>query len=160
MLTDLLLTDKERFYRIAFSYVHNKDDALDIIQDSIHKALKTVHKLNNTEGLRSWFIRIVINTSLDLLRKQKREMIVDDDTLEFVSPNSNDHYENLDLVRVLDSLSPKYRMIIILKFFEDLTIREIAEILNENENTIKTRLYNGLKALRVQIKDKSCLEAN
>ncbi len=157
LLTDLILNEKENFYRIAFSYVRNKEDALDIIQDSIHKSLKKVHTLKNIDGLRSWFIRIIINTSLDFLRKKKREIIVEDDTLEFLSPHTNDNYENFDLATLLEKLSPKYRIIIILKFFEDLTIREIAEILNENENTIKSRLYKGLEALRIKIKDKTYL---
>lgn len=154
LLTDLIIAEKEKFYRLAFSYVKNKEDALDIIQESIHKALKSVYSLERPEGLKSWFYRIVVNTSLDLLRKQKREISVDEETLEFVSPNSNDTYENVDLTRGLDQLPPKYRVIIILKFFEDLTLREISEILHENENTIKTRLYRALKMLRIQIEDK------
>lgn len=153
LLTDLIIAEKEKFYRLAFTYVKNKEDALDIVQESIHKALKSVHNLERPEGLKSWFYRIVVNTSLDLLRKQKREISVDEETLEFVSPNSNDTYENIDLTRGLDQLPPKYRVIIILKFFEDLTLREISEILHENENTIKTRLYRALKILRIQIED-------
>lgn len=151
MLTNLILEDKGKFYRIAFTYVKNKEDALDIVQESIHKALKTVHTVDQPERVKSWFYRIIVNTSLDLLRKQKREIIVDEDTLEFVSPISNDAYENVDLARILDELPPKYRIIIILKFFEDLTIREISEVLHENENTVKTRLYKALKMLRIQI---------
>lgn len=153
LLTNLILEEKETCYRLAFSYVKNEEDALDIIQESIHKALKKIHTLENIEGLKSWFFRIVVNTSLDLLRKQKKEMIVDDEFFDYISPKSNDAYENIELASFLNELPPKYRIIIILKYFEDLTLREIAEILNENENTIKTRLYTGLKMLRIKIKD-------
>lgn len=153
MLTDLIITNKESLYRLAYSYVKNKEDALDIVQDSIHKALKTVHTLEDTEKLKSWFIRIVINTSLDILRKNKREVLVDEDILEFVSPKMIDQYENIDLIRLLEKLTPEYRIIIILKYFEDLTLREIAEILKENENTVKTRLYKGLKMLKLEVKN-------
>lgn len=153
ILTELIVAEKEKFYRIAFTYMKNKEDALDIVQESIHKALKTVHTLEHPDGIKSWFYRIVVNTSLDMLRKQKREIIVDDGTLESVGPKSNDCYENVDLARSLDELPPKYRIIIILKFFEDLTLREISEILHENENTVKTRLYKALQILRIQITD-------
>lgn len=153
LLTNLILEEKETCYRLAFSYVKNEEDALDIIQESIHKALKKIHTLENIESLKSWFFRIIVNTSLDLLRKQKKEIIVDDNFLDYISPKSNDTYENIDLASFLNELPPKYRIIIILKYFEDLTLREIAETLNENENTIKTRLYTGLKMLRIKIKD-------
>ncbi|WP_338750322.1 sigma-70 family RNA polymerase sigma factor [Bacillus sp. FJAT-52991] len=151
LLTELILKNKESFYRVAFSYVKNKEDALDIIQESIYKALSTVHTLEDPKGLKSWFIRIVINTSIDLLRKKKKEFIADDSTLEVISPVSSDRYKDFDLANSLADLDPKYRIVIILKFFEDLKLRDIAEVLNENENTIKTRLYKGLKMLRLQM---------
>lgn len=150
LLTDFILENKDNFYRLAFSYVKNKEDSLDVIQESIYKALRTIHSLNNIQGLKSWFYRIVVNTSIDLLRKQKKEVYAGDDKLEFFSPKSNDSYENVDLLKLLDELSPKYRIVIILKYFEDMTISEIAEVLQENENTVKTHLYKGLKLLRFQ----------
>jgi len=153
LLTEFVLENKEKFYRLAYSYVKNEEDALDIIQESIHKALKGIHTLENSQALKSWFFRIVVNTSLDLLRKKKKEMVVDDYTIEFFSPKKNDTYENVDLTRFLNELPEKYRIVIILKFFEDLKIREIAEVLNEKENTIKTRLYKGLKMLRIEMND-------
>src|SRR5690606_11389160 len=137
--------------RVAFSYVKNQEDALDIIQESIHKALKSIHTLNNRKALRSWFMRIVINTSLDFLRKKRREVIVDDQALEYYSPIFRDKYTDFDLTALLENLAPKYRIIIILRFFEDLSIRDIAEILNENENTVKSRLYKGLKILKINM---------
>ncbi|MEH7503579.1 RNA polymerase sigma factor [Neobacillus drentensis] len=153
LLTEFVLENKENFYRLAYSYVKNEEDALDIIQESIHKALKGIHTLENSQALKSWFFRIVVNTSLDLLRKKKKEMVVDEDTIEFYSPKRNDTYENVDLTRLLNELPTNYRIVIILKFFEDLKIREIAEVLNEKENTIKTRLYKGLKMLRIEMND-------
>jgi len=59
------------------------------------------------------------------------------------------------LKAALDNLSLNYRTIIILRYFEDLKLREIAEILNENINTVKTRLYTGLKKLRIQMNDEN-----
>ena len=64
-----------------------------------------------------------------------------------------DHYEDLDLKRALDELPPKDKAVIELKYFEDLTFEEIAEILEENINTIKSRLYRGLKKLRLELTD-------
>lgn len=152
--------NKENFYRLAYSYVKNKEDALDIVQDSIQKALNSFSKLQDLNNLKSWFYKIVVNTSLDFIRKHKRVNVVDTDSLEYISAGKEDEYENLDLERAMKHLPPEYQSIIILRFFEDLKITEVAEVLNENTNTIKTRLYKALKLLRIEMKDKYLEGAN
>lgn len=62
-----------------------------------------------------------------------------------------DEYENFDLQRALNNLPDNCRTLIILRYFEDLKIEEIAEILNENINTVKTRLYKSLEMLRIKM---------
>ena len=64
-----------------------------------------------------------------------------------------DKYEDIDLQRALDQLPEKYRTIIVLRYFEDMKIGDIAQILDENENTIKTRLYNALAKLKISISE-------
>ncbi|WP_425452786.1 RNA polymerase sigma factor [Ammoniphilus oxalaticus] len=157
-LVNFIREHKDNVYRLAFSYVKNKEDALDITQDSIQKALINIHTLKTINALKSWFYRIVINTSLDFLRKQQRVQVMDDQLLEFHSPQTEDQYTNLDLERALDDLPHAYRTIIILRYFEDLKIDEIAETLDENINTIKTRLYRGLQELRVTMSDEDLME--
>lgn len=156
-LIQLITENKENFYRLAFSYVKNKDDALDVVQESIQKALLTIDSLNQQQKLKSWFYRIVVNKSLDFIRKHRRVNVMDDATLEFFSNGNHDIYQDIDLERCLDTLPEKYRTVIVLRYFEDLKIEEIAEILKENQNTIKTRLYRGLSMLRIQM---NMVEAN
>ncbi|WP_438351959.1 RNA polymerase sigma factor [Paenibacillus sp. FA6] len=154
------ITDhKENVYRLAFSYVKNKENALDIVQDSICKAITSIDSLDNPEVVKSWFYRIVVNTSLDFLRRQKRIQFVDDDMLDAYSPGKVDVYQDIDLERTLDDLPLKYRSIIVLRYFEDLKINEVAEVLNENVNTIKTRLYQALQLLKIQMNDETSKEA-
>ncbi|GAA0438903.1 MAG: RNA polymerase sigma factor [Bacillota bacterium] len=147
-LISLILEKKEDFYRLAYSYVKNSEDALDIVQESIEKAIKAHHSIQDNQSVKSWFYRIVVNTSLDFLRKHKRTSFVDENTLDYYSSGKNDTYQNIDLERSLEELPVKYRTVIILKYFEDLKIHEVAEILNENNNTIKTRLYRALEMLK------------
>ena len=153
VLIEFIRGNKESFYRLAYSYVKNKEDALDIVQDSIHKAMISFDTLQDERTLKSWFYRIVVNTSLDFLRKHKRVSIVDSDTMEYINPGKEDIYENLDLERAIEQLPPEYRSIIILRYFEDLKIDEVAAVLEENSNTIKTRLYKALKLLRIEMQD-------
>lgn len=154
LLIQCITENQERAYRLAYSYVRNKEDALDIVQDAIHKAFISIENLKNTGSLKSWFFRIIVTTSLDFIRKQKKVQIMDEEKLEVVLPSSQDHYTDLDLARSLNELPDKYRILIILRFFEDMKIEEIAEVLNENINTVKTRLYQGLQKLRVDMSEK------
>ena len=158
LFTEFIRENKENFYRLAFSYVKNQEDALDIVQDSIHKAMISFHTLKEEKMLKSWFYRIVVNTSLDFLRKHKRVSILDAETLEYMSEGREDDYDNLDLERAIAQLSPDYRSIIILRYFEDLKIEEVAAVLGENTNTIKTRLYKALKLLRIEMQDDHLVE--
>ncbi|AMX00226.1 RNA polymerase sigma factor [Rummeliibacillus stabekisii] len=150
-LVEWIRQNKKQLYWLAYSYVKNEQDALDVVQDSIQKAMQNYQQLLNKEKLKSWFYRIVINTSLDFLKKFRRVQVTDDDTLLYLSSSTEDQYENLDLAGALERLPTKYREIVILRYFEDLKIEEVAYILNENSNTIKTRLYKALKILRIDM---------
>ena len=66
-----LIADYQKLYRLAYSYVHNENDALDIVQESAYKAVKNSHTLKNLQYAGTWIYRIVINESISFLRKQK-----------------------------------------------------------------------------------------
>lgn len=142
---------KENYYRLAYSYAKNADDALDIVQESVYKAFSSMASLRNHDHIKTWFYRIVVNTSLDFLRKQRKSIAVGEDVLASFDFGTVDDYENFDLQEALDNLPDKYRTIVILRYFEDLKIDEIAEILSENTNTVKTRLYKSLEKLRIKL---------
>lgn len=152
-IADYIISNKEKYYRVAYSYVKNTDDALDIMQESIYKAVAHVDSLQDISYINTWFYRIIVNTSIDFIRKQKKVIPVDNEVLASFTSEINDEYENFDLQRAMDNLPEKYRVVVVLRYFEDLKIEEIAEILNENANTIKTRLYKSLKLLRVKMDD-------
>jgi RNA polymerase sigma-70 factor (ECF subfamily) len=151
ILENYILQNKESHYRIAYSYVKNKDDALDIVQESILKALNSVDSLANAEHIKTWFYRILVNTSLDVLRKKGKLSYVEDIVLDLNFEAKEDIYENFDLQNAMDNLPHNYRLIISLRYFEDLKLEEISAILGENLNTVKTRLYAGLKRLRIEM---------
>lgn len=145
-----LIENREYYYRLAYSYVKNEADSLDIIQESIIKALTSIESLKEIEKVKSWFYKIVIRTSIDYIRKNKKytEMI---EISQIISNGKNDEYKDLDLYKALDELDETYKTIIILRYFEDLKINDIADILDENPNTVKTKLYKGLKKLKIDI---------
>ena len=152
-IADHVISNKEGYYRLAYSYVRNADDALDIVQESIFKALSSISSLKEPRYIKTWFYTIVVNTSLDLLRKRKKLVVIEEETLCSLDFGDVDHYQDIDLQAALAALPDNHRSIVILKYFEDLTLEEIAEILNENVNTVKTRLYKSLKVLRIKIEE-------
>lgn len=157
LFVPFIRANKERFYYLAYSYTKNEQDALDVVQDSIQKALLSLSTLRDEKQLKSWFYKIVVCTSIDFLRKHNRELVVDDEKLAIITPQKVDTYNNVDLTNALNNLSRTYREVIILRYFEDLKIEDVAHILEININTAKSRLYKALKLLRIQLQDEEGL---
>lgn len=144
--------NQEKLYRFAFSYLKNREGALDAVHDAIVKALQKRHTLIHAEYFETWFYKILINECLGQLRKNKRVLY-----LEEISDYSDgeagalDSNEYIDLYEALDRLPPKLKTIVILRFFEERKLEEIAEITEVNLSTVKSRLYKALKLLRVDM---------
>lgn len=154
LVENYIIEHQNAHYRLAFSYVKNKEAALDIIQESIMKALRSIDSLEHIQYLKTWFYRILINTSIDYIHKNKRMVAVEDEVLDYHLPVNELNAPDIDLYEAIDLLQPMYKTIIILRFFEDMKIEDIATALEENPNTIKTRLYAALRKLRSNMEEK------
>ncbi|MBL4931381.1 sigma-70 family RNA polymerase sigma factor [Clostridium paridis] len=142
---------KEDLYRTAYAFVKNKDDALDILQETVYKAYISIGKLRKPQYFNTWLTRILINNCKDFIRSKEKVIYLED------SKNCNEDStrinvdEKLDLLYAIDKLEEKHRMVIILKYFQDLTINQIAETLGYPIGTVKTYLNKGLSQLRIYI---------
>ena len=142
-----LINGYERFYRLAFSYVKNEADAMDIVQESAYKAIQKCDGLKSEEYVMTWLYRIVVNEALQFIRKQKRET-----TTEAIPEESAlDQYADIDLEAAIEKLEPRDQAIIRLRFFEDMTISDIAAILQYSQSTVKSRLYRAMDKMKVQL---------
>lgn len=150
VVTTFILENRAPIYRLAYSYVYSKEDAQDVVQDSICKALASIRSLKNQALVRAWFYRILVNTAIDFIRRSKRHMYSEADTLES-EVSGNDSYQDFDLGAAVNRLSTENKTIIVLRFYEGLGLSEIADILNENLSTVKTRLYSSLRKLRIEL---------
>lgn len=149
LIENVLLENYNKYYRLAYSYVHNEADAGDIVQNGAYKAILHSEKLKEEEYAATWIYRIMLNEIFTFLKKEKPLSLE-----EFVMEQGReDSYENVDLRRALDALAQEDKAVIELKYFEDMKLTEIAEILDENVNTIKSRLYRGLKKMRLELSD-------
>ena len=142
-----ILDNYEAMYRLAYSYVRNEEDALDIVQESVYKAIKNAGKVQQEAYIRTWLWRIVMNTAVDLIRSRKNETGLE----EAGETGKEDTYQDFDTLEALKILEPREKAVIVLRFFEDQKLEDIARTLQENTNTVKTILYRSLKKLRVEL---------
>lgn len=148
-LIEYILTNKEKYYRIAYCYVKNEEDALDVVQDAIVKAFKYQSSLRETAYINTWFCKIVINTAKSHLQKQNRYINIDENQLESYEKPSYDHYKDFELEEALDHLSYMEKSIIMLRYFEEMDLKQVSTVMDQNLSTVKSTLYRALKKLRV-----------
>jgi RNA polymerase sigma-70 factor (ECF subfamily) len=153
--SDVIIGQYQKFYRLAFAYVKNEHDAMDVVQEAFLRALRSKPVLRDSQYIITWFYRIVINTALTYMKKHGRSLPAEDRELEVFSGGDTSEMESLEralsLRQAIDKLPPKYKNIVLLRFAGDLKTAEIAKVLRLNVNTVKTRLYKALKMLRVDL---------
>ena len=149
-LTAYLVEDQARFYRLAYSYLHNREEALDAVQTAVCKALEKQDGLRDAGAIRTWFTRILVNACMDQLRQRKRVTLVPPEALDTGS-YEDPLPEDGSLARRVDALPPEVATIVKLRFYEDLSLKEISDVTGVSLSTVKTRLYTGLKKLRVSL---------
>lgn len=148
-IQQVLLEHYDRYYRLAYSYVGNQADALDVVQESAYKAIRDSGKVVNENYISTWIYRIVVNTAIDMLRKRKKEGM--NSQIEDYEMPVEDSYSDPDLAAALSRLKEEEKTVVALRYFEELTLEEIAEVMREPLSTIKSRLYRALKRLRADL---------
>lgn len=136
-------------YRLAFTYMKNKEDAEDVVYDSVLKAMKSLRSLKRDEGMKSWFFKIVANTALSALKSSKRTVVTDfSESSGYSSEVYEEDFSDIELSDILNRLSEDDRGIVVLKICEEMTFREIAAVLSLSENTVKTKFYRAVRSLK------------
>lgn len=155
ILVRFIVENQNHFYRIAYSYLRNKEDALDAVQNTACKALENYQKIRTDTALKMWVYRILVNESMQLIRDKKKVVLFDntedkmsDRVYEDKSSLFSDNF--FEQIKLLDDETQK---IFILRYFEEMSLKEIAEILEMNLNTVKSKIYRGLSKLRIELKE-------
>lgn len=142
------------FYRLAYQYVGDRDLAMDLVQDAVVKALQHWESLREPEAVRSWFYRILVRECLSFLRSSSRRVIYLAEPPEQIQSSCESALEDREAVRqALEGLPPKIKTVVLLRFYEEMQLSEIAEITGTNLSTVKSRLYKGLKKLRESLQE-------
>ena len=152
-LTAYIIENQNKFYRLAFSYMHNQEDALDVVQNAVCRALEHSGELRNADAMKTWFYRILVNESLLFLRKNKR-FVLDEDGADREIVYEEPGFEIQDsLYKQISRLDEDVQSIIKLHYYEEMTLREISQVMEMNLNTVKAKMYRGLKALKVVMQE-------
>ena len=157
--TQLYNLTSERAYFVALRFVKSETDAQDILQESYIKALTKIKELDKPESFQSWFNQIVANKSKDFLKKKNPMLfeaeehevfeVIPDDNLDF-SPEENLDKNELQqtVMEVLDELSEEKRACVVMMYYNEMSVSQIAESLEIPEGTVKTRLFSARKDLK------------
>ncbi len=154
LLETYMVEHREDFYRLAYTYVRDPDAALDVVQNAIVQALTHADTLRRPAYLKTWFYRILINESLSYLRRWGRR---DQQTLsletvaEQLAGEEADAADRLDVTAAVDRLRPPWRTVVVLRFYEDMPLEEIARVVGAPLSTVKTRLYKALDQLEREL---------
>ncbi|WP_339881626.1 RNA polymerase sigma factor [Polaribacter vadi] len=146
-------------FLIAYRYVKDQFIAEDVMQDAFIKAFKNIDNYKNEVAFGAWLKRIVINQSIDQLKKKKLDLVAINE--EITTSREDDHWQveceiSVDeIVEKIKLLKEKYRLVLSLYLLEGYDHQEIAQVLNITENTSRTNLLRGKKLLREQLKDTS-----
>lgn len=169
-VTAYIIENQDKFYRLAYSYVRNQEDALDIVQNAIIKALENYSTLKNRNALRTWFYRILVNESITYIRRHGKEVqygetgqLVEEVQVKAYQAGNGTAFfgegmEAEGLYREMNGLPLDLQNIIKLHYFEELKLTEVAEVLEMNVNSVKAKLYRGLKKMKIHMEENSIWE--
>ena len=152
-LIQYILENQDRFYRVAYSYTRHQEDALDAVQSAVCKALEAHENIKNADAIRTWFYKILINECLTVLKKRGKVVLTADTVAQEETYYEKGYEQGGDIEQELEKLEMDIQVIIKLRFFEEMSLKEISGITGLNLNTVKTKLYRGLKLLKENIQE-------
>ena len=146
-------------FLVSYRYVKDKCVAEDVMQDAFIKAFKNIDTYKNEVAFGAWLKRIVINQSIDQLKKNRLELVAINDE---ITANTEDDNWQIDcnisvdeIVAKINELKEKYRLVLTLYLLEGYDHQEISQVLNITENTSRTHLLRGKRLLKEQLKNTS-----
>ena len=141
----VLRQHSDMVYKIALSQTKNRADAEDVFQEVFLRLVKHQKKIQSEEHLKAWLIRVALNCCKKHFTRSKREAALPLD-IPRAAPRENGVYQ-----AVLE-LPHKYRAVIHLFYYEGFSVKEIGELPNSKESTVKSRLFRGRAMLRERLR--------
>jgi RNA polymerase sigma-70 factor (ECF subfamily) len=151
VLEDLLERYGREIQGVAYLILRDRAAAEDVVVDTLLTALERGDQLRDPGALRPWLLRIATNRALGVRRSSAR--VVQLHVVPDRPSRRPDEDERLTLLGCIDGLAPRMRAAVVLRYYADLPVREVAEALGTSENTVKTQLREALEHLRRALAD-------
>ena len=135
-------------YAVAYSILRNDHDAADAIGESILRAYSTLDSLKNEKAFKPWLLKIIHNTCLEIIRKQKITLDIDEQYDLADEKASEDHSTRLALRQAVESLKQPYRTVVVLYYYENMSIKEISLISGDSVQAVKKQLSRAREMLK------------
>lgn len=156
-LLQLIMAEKDAYYRLAYSYMRNEADAMDVLEDMIVKLYEKIRQLKKEESFYSWSKKILVNQCKMALKKNNKLIPLEDHLEENKGQKHNvagmSEYrqveEQMHLQELMNHLNDYQREAIRLKYYHDLDYGTIAAMTRVSQGTVKSRIFQGLKKMRV-----------
>lgn len=153
-----------RIYALAWRSVHDRDEALDIVQEAFVKAHQTLHRFGDRKPHYAWLHRVVVNICIDRRRRRQRWTNVEPSVADVFWPagSGGEDPERIAgrqelqeaILQALQELSPSHRMVITLREFGGISYTEIADVMACRRGTVMSRLFHARRKLRAILEDK------
>ena len=137
-------------YRVALNGCKNKYDADDVVQNTFIKLLKCKKQFEDDEHVRNWLLRVAVNECNSIWNSSWRKKVVSLEESREEEPAFSTS-EKSELYDVVMKLSPKYRQVVYLYYYEEFSVKEVAEVLRISETAVQTRLQRARQKLKIQL---------
>lgn len=142
-------TYKKQFYIVAYAILKNEAEAEDAVCNAILKAYEHLDQLRNPHKFKAWFMTIIRNEALMIRRK--RLFLPGDENVEKLLKPVQDHYD--ELWDIVQTLKEEYRIVIVLFYYNNSSMKEISQILDIPMGTVKSRLNRGREMLKTALEN-------
>ncbi len=139
---------RDSMFALAFTIVRNEQDAADVVGEAVVRAYCNLHQLKNRHSFKSWILAIVHNTALEMLRKRCVTVDIDEQWDLAEAPEKTDISTKLVLREAVEKLNPPYSTVVILYYYEEMSILEIAKITDASVVAVKKQLSRAREMLR------------
>jgi RNA polymerase sigma-70 factor (ECF subfamily) len=143
---------QEDIYHIALNYTRVKEQALDVSQNIFLKAYDNLGRFQSRSSFKTWLFRIAYNECQNWTKKNKRYQHEDFEMYIDTAPSQEEALlskeQRLQLLRSLHRLNTKYRLAVVLRYFKNYSLKEIAEIIGCSEGVVKSMLFRSLQKLK------------
>lgn len=146
-LLKLIMLEKDNYYKLAYVYMKNQQDSLDMLQEMIVVLYKEIPKLKKLDSFYSWSKTILVNLCKKELAKRKKYEDVDLENIS-VKDTLNESENKIYLKSLIENLNNKQKEVIRLRYYLDYTYEEISEVMEIPLGTVKSRINKGINKVR------------